>query len=65
MQNLRDLDIQPDKYTFNTVIHSYAKAGGIDAAVKAQELLARMHKMYQDGNVLAKPDTITYNVVIK
>jgi hypothetical protein len=22
-----------------------------------------MHKMYQDGNILAKPDTITYNVV--
>lgn len=23
-----------------------------------------MHKMYEDGNLLAKPDTISYNVVI-
>ena len=61
MQNLRDLDVQPDKYTFNTVIHSYAKAGGTEAAAKAQELLTKMHKIYQEGNVLAKPDTITYS----
>jgi len=64
MQNLRDLDVQPDKYTFNTVIHAWAKAGGTEVAMKAQELLARMHKMYEEGNLLAKPDTISYNVVI-
>ena len=32
MQNLKELDVQPDKYTFNTVIHAYAKAGGTEAA---------------------------------
>jgi Pentatricopeptide repeat domain len=64
MQTLNDDDVQPDKYTFNTVIHAYAKAGGTEAAAKAQELLTKMHKMYHDGNRLAKPDTITYNVVI-
>lgn len=29
------------------------------AASKAQELLTRMHRMYENGNRLAKPDTIT------
>ncbi|GAX24782.1 hypothetical protein FisN_18Lh140 [Fistulifera solaris] len=64
MQQLGELDVQPDKYTFNTVIHAYAKVGGADAAVKAQDLLARMHRIYEEGNLLAKPDTISYNVVI-
>ena len=44
---------------FRTVIHAYAKSGGVAAATKAQHLLASMHKMYESGNVLAKPDTIT------
>jgi hypothetical protein len=64
MQTLQDDNVQPDKYTFNTVIHAYAKAGGTEAATKAQELLTRMHTLYQQGNRGAKPDTITYNVVI-
>jgi hypothetical protein len=48
-----------DKYTFNTVIHAYAKAGGPNAGQKAQELLNTMQTMYQQGNELVKPDTIT------
>jgi hypothetical protein len=58
MQTL-DLDVQPDKFTLNTTMHAYARAGGPEAAKKAQELLARMHAMYQNGNILAKPDTIS------
>ena len=46
-------------YLLITVIHAYAKSGGVGAAKKAQELLNRMHIMYQKGNDLAKPDTIT------
>jgi len=66
MDNLHKTNpsIKPDKYTFNTVIHAYAKTGGVGAAKKAQDLLDRMHVMYQEGNDCAKPDTITYNVVI-
>ena len=41
------------------VIHAWAKSGGTEAAMKAQQLLDHMHKMYREGNVLAKPDTIT------
>jgi pentatricopeptide repeat protein len=47
------------RYTFNTVIHAFAKAGSTEGASKAQELLGRMHKLYQEGNVLTKPDTIS------
>jgi hypothetical protein len=64
MDTLKDLDVRPDKYTFNTVIHAYSKTGGKEAATKAQDLLLRMQKMHKEGNVLAKADTITYNCVI-
>lgn len=53
------LDVQPDKFTFNTTMHAYARSGGIEAAEKAQQLLSTMHKMYREGNVPAKPDTIS------
>ena len=64
MDKLGELDVRPDKYTFNTVIHAYSKAGGKEAAVKAQDLLMRMQRMHDEGNILAKADTITYNCVI-
>ena len=59
MENSQDLNIQPDKYTYNTVLHCYAKAGGPEAATKAQQLLASMERKHQEGNSMAKPDTIT------
>ena len=64
MENLKDDEVLPDKYTFNTAIHAFAKAGGMDAAKKAQELLTKMQTLYREGNSSVKPDTITYNVVI-
>ena len=60
--NRTNPSIRPDKYTFNTVIHAYAKVGGPSAAKKAQELLNSMQRMYNEGNQLAKPDTITVSV---
>jgi Pentatricopeptide repeat domain len=59
MENFQDADIEPDKYTYNTVIHAWAKAGGTEAAIKAQQLLSGMDKKYHEGNITAKPDTIT------
>ncbi len=49
-------------FAFSTVIHAYAKSGGTAAAAKAQQLLTNMHKMYEEGNTLAKPDTITVSL---
>lgn len=48
--------------SFLAVIHAYAKSGGPAAAKKAQQLLNSMHRMYQQGNLLAKPDTITVSI---
>lgn len=59
MQTLKDLDVHPDKFTLNTTMHAYARAGGVEAAEKAQQLLSRMHNMYLEGNILTKPDTIS------
>lgn len=68
MENLRDkggeeLDISPDKYTFNTVIHAYAKSGAKESAAKAHRILDNMNQMYREGNSSVKPDTITVSVV--
>ena len=54
-----DVDISPDKYTFNTVIHAYAKSGVKEAATKAHKILDNMNQMYREGNSSVKPDTIT------
>ncbi len=64
METLRDkggedLDISPDKYTFNTVIHAYAKSGAKESATKAHRILDNMNQMYREGNSSVKPDTIT------
>lgn len=63
MENSQDLNIQPDKYTYNTVLHCYAKAGGTEAAHNAKVLLAGMERQYQEGNIMAKPDTITVRLL--
>ena len=41
-----EAEVRPDKYTFNTVIHAWAKKGGKEAAARAQKLLENMHSMY-------------------
>ena len=41
------------------VIHAWAKSGGKEAAVKAQQLLTNMRRMHQEGNSMSQPDTIT------
>ena len=58
-----ELTFSPFMSSYCIVIHAYAKSGGVTAATKASHLLASMHKMYEEGNVLAKPDTITVSIV--
>lgn len=69
METLRDkggeeLDISPDKYTFNTVIHAYAKSGAKESAAKAHRILDNMNQMYREGNSSVKPDTITVSFAL-
>src|SRR5210317_223753 len=63
-QGGEDLDISPDKYTFNTVIHAYAKSGAKESAAKAHKILDNMNQMYREGNSSVKPDTITVRLYL-
>ena len=41
-----------------------AKSGGKDAAREAEKLLAKMHKLYEQGDLHVKPNVVTYGAVI-
>ena len=58
-QGGKDLDISPDKYTFNTVIHAYVKSGAKESAAKAHRILNNMNQMYREEDSSVKPNTIT------
>jgi len=59
--------LKPDMPVFNSVICAYAHSGRrVDGKLEeAEELLARMHEPSEDGKNIAKPDTFTYNTLIK
>ena len=57
--------IEPDKVSCTSILTAWANNGEKDAGEKAEQLLQRMEEMYSKGNWDIKPDTITYNAVIK
>ena len=63
--------IAPDKISYTTLLTSYANGGGddtcgVDAGERAERLLERMMEAYvKGGNKNVKPDTVTYNAVLK
>jgi hypothetical protein len=58
-------DIEPDKVSCTSILTAWANSGERDAGEKAEQLLQRMEDMYSRGNLGIKPDTVTYNAVIK
>lgn len=58
-------DIEPDKVSCTSILTAWANSGERDAGEKAEQLLQRMKDMYSMGNQGIKPDTVTYNAVIK
>lgn len=58
-------DIEPDKVSCTSILTAWANSGERDAGEKAEQLLQRMEAMYSMGNQGIKPDTVTYNAVIK
>jgi hypothetical protein len=44
---------------YNVVINAYAKSGGKGAAQEAENLLQRMHMMYDQGDLSVKPNVGT------
>jgi hypothetical protein len=46
------------------VINAWAKSGGRGAALEAEKLLSKMHKLYEMGDADVKPSVVTYGAVI-
>ena len=55
---------KPDTISYNVVINAWAKSGGNTAAMEAEKLLARMHKLHAQGDGDVKPNVVTYGAVI-
>eukprot|EP01082_Thalassiosira_pseudonana_P009629 g8420.t1 g8420 contig3:53576-56252(-) len=65
-------EIEPDKVSCTSILMAWANSGHggdglceVDAGEKAEQLLERMEGMYRRGNREIRPDTVTYNSVIK
>ena len=56
--------IKPNTVTFNSVITALSRSGQKDSAQKGHNLLARMKRLYQEGDLDVKPSRVTYNSVI-
>jgi hypothetical protein len=56
--------VPPTRRSYNLLLYAWANASIEDAAVRAQMVLRRMQQQYKEGNVLAKPDTNSYNQVL-
>ena len=53
-------DLYPDTISYSSVISSYARSGRDDAGDRAEELLQRSLKLYNEGQYRLKPDSITF-----
>ena len=57
-------DLYPDTISYSSVISSYARSGRDDAGDRAEELLQRSLKLYNEGQYRLKPDSITFISVL-
>ena len=64
-------EIEPDKVSCTSIMMAWANGNehgtcDVDAGEKAEQLLRRMEKVYESkGDLRMRPDTATYNAVIK
>eukprot|EP00592_Proboscia_alata_P017023 CAMPEP_0194398290 /NCGR_PEP_ID=MMETSP0174-20130528/126021_1 /TAXON_ID=216777 /ORGANISM="Proboscia alata, Strain PI-D3" /LENGTH=705 /DNA_ID=CAMNT_0039194569 /DNA_START=144 /DNA_END=2261 /DNA_ORIENTATION=- len=61
--------VQPDTYSYTTVIHAWSQSGVIGSAERCYKILKQMHKVSKSSdpskrNSNAQPNTITYNAVM-
>jgi hypothetical protein len=49
---------------YNVVINAWAKSGGLGAEAEAEKLLAKMHRLHEEGDPDVKPNVVTYGAVI-
>ncbi|KAL9187359.1 hypothetical protein ACHAXT_001462 [Thalassiosira profunda] len=63
-------EIMPDKISYTSILTSLANrnegsGNENDGGERAEEMLERMVEMYHAGNRRVRPDTVTYNAVLK
>lgn len=58
------LQIRPTTINFNTVLDAWAKSNTKGSAIRAEQIMEWMDRLYREGNTDVKPDTITFNGVI-
>jgi len=62
--DIQDFEICPNLTSYNSVLNAYAKSSDINAAKRAEALLAAMEREYENGNKSAQPDTVSFTAVI-
>ena len=61
-----DESVQADTITYNTLINIYAnQIGEYGYAQKAEDVLLNMSKLRKEGSELVKPNTMSFNIVLK
>lgn len=61
----RRLRIKPNRITFGVLLKCISKSTSKDVGKRAVEILEEMERRYQAGDRNAKPDVISYTLVIK
>jgi predicted Zn-dependent peptidase len=54
-------NLKPTTGIFNAVINAWARSREKIAAVRAEQILEWMEKLYRNGNIDVKPDKYTFN----
>ena len=57
-------DLYPDTISYSSVIAAFSRSGRDDAGDRAEELLQRSLKLYDEGQDGLKPDSITFISVL-
>ena len=63
LHEMQDAGIAPTTRVFNAVFQAFCNSDIADAGDRTLALLARLDKLYEEGNRAMKPDIITYTVV--
>ena len=56
--------VEPDRISFTTLLKAYSTWDHSEAFGRAQMLLSQMHELYEGGYESAKPNVISYTVVM-
>lgn len=58
-------DVQPNRRTWNSLLHVYSRCQDSDSASNAEAILARMWELHFAGVPLARPDSFSYAAVLQ